>query len=577
MRNIETMSFLLVIETQKVKSYLFASPIMRETRGASLLLDLLNRKEIRKILGKPDERNYKVIYLGGGTGKILFRVENEAEIFKKKILALYRQKTINARVSVEIVQRDKDENFTEWVRSGVGKSQQNKLGQVEGISLIGGRWIRPCTSCGCEPAEKMFSEHGEHRLCRACLLKRNEINNLYADIKPTKKGYRVLKHSSDLADRYTNDFIFTTLAQKNEDENLRVLLSQDFNDIGKLSNPLNYMGFIYADGNRMGEVVKALGEMFPEDKDAKLAYKAFSEIVDRATREAAVEAVLEIVAMEEIETEEGLARFIPAEFVMAGGDDLMLVVPAHNALDVAVLFMEKFQEKTQKIQSEYVEQRKLPRPFAGCGLTTSAGVVIAHAHYPISGLMTMAEDLMKIAKKRSAELAFKLKSGDVEGQETGTLDFMVLSEAGSEPVKERRENEYTAKSHYDKKITLTERPYTTAEARRLLTTIRSLKESKLPRSKLKALYSVLFQSSMQAQFDALRIKERLKTTGDLKEGSILHRLVTSLSCFPFREKDDNEWTTPLTEIIELYDFIQPKNKEEDIEEIKTSEAEVING
>ena len=576
MRNTETMSFLLVIETQKVKSYLFASPIKRETRGASLLLDLLNRKESRYILKKFDANNCKEIYLGGGTGRVLFRHKEDAKKFKNKVLDFYRQKTVNARVSIEIVPRKENENFTEWMRRGVRKSQQNKLGKVEGIPLIGGRWIRPCTSCGCEPAEKMFSEHGEQRLCKACLLKRNEINNLYADIKPTKKGYRVLKHSSDLAEMYTNDFIFTTLAQKNEDENFRVLLSQDFNDIGKFSNPLNYMGFIYADGNRMGEVVKSLGEMFPEDKDAQLAYKAFSEIVDMATREAAVEAVLEIVTMEKIETEEGIARFIPAEFVMAGGDDLMLVVPAHNALDVAVLFMEKFQEKTQKIQSEYVEQWKLPRPFAGCGLTTSAGVVIAHAHYPISGLMIMAEDLMKLAKKRSAELAFKLKSEDAEGQEIGTLDFMVLSEAGSEPVKERRKNEYTAKSHYDKKITLTERPYTTAEARRLLTTIRSLKESKLPRSKLKALYSVLFQSSMQAQFDALRIKERLKITGDLKEGSILHRLVTSLSCFPFREKSDNEWTTPLTEIIELYDFIQPKNKEEDIEEIKALEPEAIN-
>ncbi|MBC2694926.1 MAG: type III-B CRISPR-associated protein Cas10/Cmr2 [Desulfobacteraceae bacterium] len=556
MRNTETMSFLLVIETQKVKSYLFASPIMRETRGASLLLDLLNRKEIRKILGKPDERNYKVIYLGGGTGKILFRVEKEAKIFKNKILDLYRQKTINARVSVEIVPRNEDENFAKWIRSGVRKSQQNKLGHVEGISLIGGRWIRPCTSCGGEPAEKMHSEHGERRLCRACLLKRNEINNLYAKIKPTKKGYRVLKHSSALAVRYTDDFIFTTLAKKNEDANFRVLLTQDFNDIGKCSNPLNYIGVIYADGNRMGEVIKTLGEMFPEDKDAQLAYKAFSEIVDIATREAAVEAVLEIVAMKEIETEEGIARFIPAEFVMAGGDDLMLVVPAHNALDVAVLFMEKFQEKTQKIQVAYVKQGKLPQPFAGCGLTTSAGVVIAHAHYPISDLMTMAEDLMKLAKKRSAELAFKLKSGDEDGQETGTLDFMVLSEAGSEPVKERRKNEYTQSSQ----ITRTERPYTAADARRLLTTIRSLKRSKLPRSKLKALYPVLFKSFMQAQFDALRIKERLKTTGDLKEGSILHRVVTSLSCFPFREKSDNEWTTPLTEIIELYDFIQPKNR-----------------
>lgn len=171
MRDIETMRFLLVIETQKVKSYIFASPIMRETRGASLLLDLLNRKEIRKILEKTDERNYKVIYLGGGTGRILFRVENEAKIFKNKILERYRQKTINARVSVEIVQRDKNEKFAEWMRSGVGKSQQNKLSQVEGIPLIGGRWIRTCTSCGCEPAEKMFSEHGEQRLCRACLLK----------------------------------------------------------------------------------------------------------------------------------------------------------------------------------------------------------------------------------------------------------------------------------------------------------------------------------------------------------------------------------------------------------------------
>jgi hypothetical protein len=576
MRDIETMRFLLVIETQKVKSYLFASPFMRETRGASLLLDLLNRKESRNILKEFDANDCKEIYLGGGTGRVLFRHKEDAKKFKNKVLDLYRQKTVNARVSIEIVPRNEDENFAEWMRRGVRKSQQNKLGNVKGIPLIGGRWISPCTSCGCEPAEKMFLEHDEHRLCRACLLKRKEINNLYANIKPTKKGYRVLSHSSDLAVRYTNDFIFTTLAKKDEDENFRVLLTQDFNDIGKSSNPLNYMGFIYADGNRMGEVVKSLGGMFPEDKDAQLAYKAFSEIVDRATREAAVEAVLEIVAMKKIETEEGIARFIPAEFVMAGGDDLMLVVPAHNALDVAVLFMEKFQEKTQKIQSEYVEQWKLPRPFDGCGLTTSVGVVIAHAHYPISGLMTMAEDLMKLAKKRSAELAVKLKSGDVEGQETGTLDFMVLSEAGSEPVKERRKNEYHTDSHCGKNVVLTERPYTTAEARRLLTTIRSLKDSNLPRSKLKALYSVLFQSSMQAQFDALRIKERLKITGDLKEGSILHRLVTSLSCFPFREKSDNEWTTPLTEIIELYDFIQARNKKEDIEEIKALDLEAIN-
>jgi len=50
MNDKENKRYLAVIETQKVKSYLFASPFMRETRGASVLLDLLNRKETGSIL-----------------------------------------------------------------------------------------------------------------------------------------------------------------------------------------------------------------------------------------------------------------------------------------------------------------------------------------------------------------------------------------------------------------------------------------------------------------------------------------------------------------------------------------------
>jgi len=106
-------------------------------------------------------------------------------------------------------------------------------------------------------------------------------------------------------------------------------------------------------------------------------------------------------------------------------------------------------------------------------------------------------------------------------------------------------------------VKLTERPYTTTEAQWLLKTIRDLKNPKVPRSKLKALYPVLFQSLSQAQFDALRIRERLKATSDLEENSPLYQLcMKDLSIFPFRLSDDNAWTTPLTEIIELYDFIQ---------------------
>jgi len=73
---------------------------------------------------------------------------------------------------------------------------------------------------------------------------------------------------------------------------------------------------------------------------------------------------------------------------------------------------------------------------------------------------------------------------------------------------------------------------------------------------------------MQAQFDALRIRERLKVTGDLERSASLNRLVTTtLPVFPFRKRDDNCWSTPLTEIMELYDFIQPGKKQVDDESL----------
>lgn len=559
-----TMRYLAVIETQKTKSYLFASPFMRETRGASVLLDFLNRKKTMDILHDGDFSGYEKIFLGGGSGRIIFEKNEDAMKFKKKVLDLYREKTVDARVSVEIVERKPNELFSEWMRRGVMMSQQNKLGRSEGIPVVAGRWVRPCTSCGHAPAEHGYFEHGDHYLCRSCLLKREEVRKLYKKIKPKEDGSRPLRSASELKNLYTNDFILTTFVQYNSRKDLDgggteygLFLPQDFDDIGKHSKPSNYMGFIYADGNSMGEVVKKLGKSFPDDEEAKQAYKAFSEIVDRATREAAVESVMEVVDW--MDDNKKQSRFVPAEFILAGGDDLMLAVPADKALDVGILFIDKFQNKTRELQCEYVDKGKLSKCFSKQGLTTSAGVVIAHTHYPISDLMTLAADLMKIAKKQAAALSAVPAADDTQKSE-GTLDFIVLNKAGSEPIKKRRKREYEAESPH---WSLTERPYTTDKARVMLDTIRELKRSAAPRSKLKALYSSLFKSPMQAQFDALRIKERLQVTGNLESDSALAKLFVGLTHFPFRIQDDHSWSTPLTEIIELYDFVQNEDSSGD--------------
>ncbi len=543
------MRFLVVIETQKVKSYLFASPFMRETRGASVLLDWLNRVQTRELLHTFSPGSYEEVYLGGGSGRVLFEYETDAAKFRDAVLGRYREETSGARVAVEVVERKAgpggSEPFSDWVRRGVGLTQQHKLGRAESMAAIGGRWLRPCSSCGQATAEVMFPEHGEHRLCRSCMRKRVEVNKLYGAVKPKGRGVP-LKSESELSAMYSNEFIFTTLAYYCEADRFQALMPQDFEDIGDCSHPSNYMGFIYADGNRMGETVKKIGEMFPRDEEAKQAYGAFSKIVDRATRQAAVEAVLDKVAF--CRPDDKRERFIPAEFIMAGGDDLMLVVPAQHALDVTLEFMGRYRRKTATFQEEYVRSGELARPFAPDGLSTSAGVVLAHVHYPASDLMTLAGQLMKGAKSQSAARA-------KANEEVNTLDFMILSEAGSEPVKERRRQEYIRRAN-GKYYRLTERPYTAEDAALLLDLIRKMKAQGNPRNKVKALYASLFGNPAQAQFDGMVIRERLKATGVLNGSDPMDELFKDLRRFPFRICDDGNFSTPLSEIAELYDFVR---------------------
>ena len=96
---------------------------MRETRGASVLLDLLNRKKTAAILDAMNPGSYERIYLGGGSGRILFEERTDAYRFRDGVIELYSREAPGAMVAVEIVERkvgkDGVENFAEWMARGV--------------------------------------------------------------------------------------------------------------------------------------------------------------------------------------------------------------------------------------------------------------------------------------------------------------------------------------------------------------------------------------------------------------------------------------------------------------------------
>lgn len=548
------MRFLVVIEAPMVRPYLFASPWLQEIRGAAALLDSLNRRETKSIPKRLRVQAYERVFLGGGAGRFLFERAEDAEDFKNAVLDRYREKTVMAHVAVQVLERKTGQAFQEWVSEGVHLARLSVGGLPVGVPIPTGGGVRPCCSCGTKSAEFTPIEHGDPRLCRACRVKRHAAEQLYSKVKPGSEHYRPLESAHNLARQYSNKFILTNLAQYNEAEGNSVYLPEDFEAIGQASQPLDYMGFIWANGNRTGEHIRNLAAICRNGDEAKRAYRAFSEITDKATRQAAVEAVLEHV---DIRTEDDRDRFIPAEFILAGGENLMLAVPAQNAVDVAIHFMRAFQKKTVELQQHYIDKNDLKGFFAPEGLTASAGIVLANVHYPAGDLATLADDLMKLAKEKAAALARKLPPGEPGGEETGTLDFMVFRDGGSESIKEMRSGEYKGSSSGDKPVILTERPYTCAEADGLLQAIRAIKAMEVPRSELMALHSAAFQEPMRAQSTALAIMERLTAKGNRAQGKAPEQLLSSLAQLPFRENTDGILSTCLTELIEIYDFIQP--------------------
>lgn len=145
------------------------------------------------------------------------------------------------------------------------------------------------------------------------------------------------------------------------------------NELSKLKNAKNKIALIYADGNALGNIVRAL------DKDEM---KSFSTALDNATKEAFAKSCTKIKdKYGEIKIRE----------VICGGDDLVVVCNADIALDFAKAFLEHFENLTQNIHNNQ-------------NLTACAGIAFFNHKYPIHYALKLAKDLCKEAKAHSKAL-----------------------------------------------------------------------------------------------------------------------------------------------------------------------------
>jgi len=413
--------WLVAFDTDRIKDYLFATNKLKEIRGASALLVKLNETDTESVVRRVCPATDTVYAAGGGA---LFIVPSEADA--NRVIAavekLYRQETAVASITgacLALAPATRQEGFGKRIRDLGFLLHRSKARKAQQPVLAIAPYLHPCDACGRHPAaHRQRDEEGQDQLlCRACHIKREH----------------------------------TPILQRNE--------PQDFGELGGLSHPPGYLGFIHADGNLMGNRLAQLG--------TKENYTDFATgvicLLDNAAR----------AATSAFSLRDGKKPYIG---LLLGGDDLLLTTAADLALPAALELAQFF----EKNSSDLLKRVRLD----GQSLTLSASVVLAHADYPIAEMHRLSIKCLQRAKRRSFEA----------GYATGAVDFQVVTSAvGYED---------------DRRPYRDRRPYTLNELAELLDYAAALQD--FPTSQLQAMYESLYLSREAATLTSLLALARVR-------------------------------------------------------------------
>jgi CRISPR-associated protein Cmr2 len=247
------------------------------------------------------------------------------------------------------------------------------------------------------------------------------------------------------------------------------------------------VGLVYADGNAMGGLVQQL--------DSCETTTIFSAVVDESIREACHHALGVIAAREIDAVRAGRMRPLPADILLLGGDDLLVLLPADRALRFTQLVCAEFERRTRarvdalvgKVQQFFTE-RLLDRRRGKRGMTISCGVAIAAQNFPFYLLLDLAEELLKSAKAGGS-----CDKDRTEHWAPAYVDFHKVAGSASHDLVAVRREDYRVGADGEPVHARTLRPYPLEGLDGLCRGAEQLRGAHFPRSKLNALFEAVLE------------------------------------------------------------------------------------
>jgi hypothetical protein len=345
---------------QGIQSFIFQTNKLQEIVGASELVE-----KICTDFFKVNVKNFKednLILSAAGNIKYIFEDKSDCQDLVMKFPKAVMELAPGITISQAVVKMD-IENPIDELEKRLRIQRNKSISITQGIGLMVTETARKTGGVGVK-----YGKDGVIDLAQK--LKQEEVN--YAN----KKLVRKVLGSSE---KFQESFPF------------------DIEEMVKRESLKSWIAVVHADGNNLGNKIMKLGEQLKGEQGMK-AFKAFSNLLDKSTTEAAKEAfnqtIKNVVENDDLKT-------IPFRPVILGGDDFTGIIRGDLALNFTESFLENFERFSKENFKDYANEFKLnENPFEN-GLTACAGIAYIKASYPFHYGVSLAESLCQEAKKHS--------------------------------------------------------------------------------------------------------------------------------------------------------------------------------
>lgn len=601
--------YIVTIETVKIKDFLFSTNKLRIIRGASYLLDYLNQVVVPKILKENGIKEKDIIYIGAGNAKFFADTEEQVNKIALDVKKAYSIQAPNSKVVVSYteteytVDGDNSQNKRK-IWEDIDKLAQNTaVEKSKGFSILNIDFIgiEKCELCGNNPAQVSAKNIERDLENLGFSMKDGKINigSYFIEISALREQIKKLVEIEDKSENEKQEnqvkkkgyiceeclrkLIFSNLVKDIKSNGENISFYGDMQDnfpkldvktkISDYENGKSFIGFMYSDGDGLGDFLKNISEEFKKSNDPKIEeeylkfLKNFSKALDLNTKEALVETIRDIFHENEEEKRFG-------EFLIVGGDDVCAVFNPELVLEVSEKFQKIFEKKMER--EEYGLKKEILVKVKGNKITSSSGVIIAKSKTPAFQLFEQALKLQKSAKAKRYECNNTSKNL----AQTGFIDFQVIGSEGCVDIAKFRDE-----INFDKNLIM-ERPYainivdaeknglTVKNMESLFKVIEDFKKEKFPKNKLRYIYELKRKTNEELEkVKKERLKDSYKSNRDTRDEledfekkmefiNILSKmdkkhiaLIKNKYDIDYDNYEFEKYFNNIFDIVELYDFI----------------------